>query len=194
MCLVSLQPFYTNPTCPQLKTFVAKLCGLAFLDPETEVAGGFEQLRASKDCAELLADRKYGDSFNELLSYFEREWMTKPLPWNVFIAVDHDKRTNNEVEGFHRRFHELVLAKPSKHSPSQFGLFLDSLPKVFAENDDKVAAICKGAVTHKCSEALRQKNDALKSMASFHLDQPSEFPISMYLDQLSEITNLLPSV
>ena len=53
----------------------------------------------------------------ELLLYFERQWLlqTPATMWNVYGV---SRRTNNDLEGWHRRFNGTV----SKHHPNIFAL------------------------------------------------------------------------
>lgn len=86
-----------------LRSQVRQLMAIGFI-PANQVRAVFQLLQAEADVR--LAN---------LFEYFNRQWMTNtPLAmWNVYGL---ERRTNNDVEGWHRRFNGLV----QKHHPNIF--------------------------------------------------------------------------
>ena len=59
------------------------------LMPADQVLAGFQEIQA-------VAEQQYDDQMDELVSYFERNWLSNIDLWNMFRC---DTRTNNICEG-----------------------------------------------------------------------------------------------
>lgn len=125
---IGLQDHYNNDA--EFALHLRMICALAFLPPD-DVINVFERL------TDLIQDQ-YGEEANLLIDYFESTYIGRfrrnapraaPMfqlrMWNMFHRTHQEMpRTNNHVEGWHRRFQGLCMC----HHPSLWK-FLEVLKK-----------------------------------------------------------------
>ena len=140
---VGLQDRYLNE--PELSLHLRMVLALAFVPP-VDVVESFERLH------DLLREA-YGDNLDEVLEYFENTYIGRfrrnapranPIfsiaMWNMFHRTHQEMpRTNNNIEGWHRRFQGLCMG----HHLT-FWKFLSTLKKEESVNRAEMAQIEAG--------------------------------------------------
>ena len=125
------------------------LAALAFV-PLFDVCDSFDM---------LVADENFDQRLQPLVVYFEDTWIGRrsvrgqrdspmfPITsWNVFTrCLNRERRTNNDIEGWHRRFQTVVI----RRNPSVFDC-IEALKREQKRNETRINRINAGEqLTHK---------------------------------------------
>ncbi|XP_015120532.1 uncharacterized protein LOC107043511 [Diachasma alloeum] len=125
--------------CPRAKLFLRKIMALALL-PFDRIEGAYQNLIADTD----LDLRTYFASF---LQYYEQYWIQQCRPEN-YSVYGLSKRTNNDIEAYHRTLWEKLGLKPD------IWVFTAQLRSLLVEVKLKIAASNRG---HRITRTTEHK-------------------------------------
>ncbi|XP_041474641.1 uncharacterized protein LOC121423350 [Lytechinus variegatus] len=107
---IGLQALYNDPQDQDTRIFVRKMMATAFLPPG-EVVGAVQELRRQAPAVPRI------DEFND---YFQDTWIAGHFPVSMWNVHGVDRRTNNDIEGWHNAFNRLI----AKHHPNIWELIM----------------------------------------------------------------------
>lgn len=91
------------------------------------------------------------------MKVFKRQWRSPLFPptlWSVYQrTLDGEPRTNNHLEGWHRRFKAIV----DKHHPNIY-VFLDCLKGEQARTETQIERLIAGETPQKLRKKVRKNN------------------------------------
>ncbi|XP_072166773.1 uncharacterized protein [Diadema setosum] len=165
---VGLQGLYNDVGQPEVRNYARKLMATAFLPP-AEVVGAVNALQMQAPVVARM------DDFTD---YFNRTWMAGNFPIDMWNVHREERRTNNDVEGWHNAFTRMV----AKYHPNIWE-FINALKKQHASVTAIRLQIEAGQVVGVRQPKYVRLNDRLQLLTARYLN--GEIPQMHFLQTIS---------